>query len=101
MLTAVCLGGYTSAGMTWNHRRFGSLDFPIHKSHLNTITGTHGCPKRFQYEMDFLHGSGHRDSPERNIISASLACGSAAHETLARALSNPEVKAAVLSGPNA
>jgi hypothetical protein len=101
MLTALCLGGYTSAGMAWNHKRFGSLDFPIHKSHLNTITSTYGCPKRFQYEMNVLHGGGHRDPTERAIISASLACGSAAHETLARALTNAEVKAAVLAGPNA
>lgn len=86
--------------MTWNHRRFGTVDFPIHKSHLNTITGNYGCPRRFQYEMEFQHGDGERDVPARNIISASLACGSAAHETLARALSNPDVKAAVLAGPN-
>lgn len=87
--------------MPWNYRRFGTIDFPIHKSHLNTITGTHGCPKRFQYEMDVAHGSAQRDASDRGIISASLACGSAAHETLARALSNPEVRAAVLAGAGA
>lgn len=87
--------------MPWNYRRFGTIDFPIHKSHLNTITGTHGCPKRFQYEQDAMHGGAQRDSGDRGIISASLACGSAAHETLARALSNPEVRAAVLAGAGA
>lgn len=87
--------------LRWNHRRFGTVDFPIHKSHLNTITGTYGCPKRFQYEMDAQHGGAPRPVPARNIISASLACGSAAHETLARALTNPEVRAAVLDGPGA
>jgi len=87
--------------MAWNYRRFGTIDFPIHKSHLNTITGTHGCPKRFQYEMDATHADGKRDAGDRGIISASLACGSAAHETLARALSNDEVRAAVLAGAGA
>lgn len=87
--------------MAWNFRRFGSVDFPIHKSHLNTITGTYGCPRRFQFEMDATHGGVERPAPARNIISSSLACGSAAHETIARALSNPEVRAAVLAGPNA
>lgn len=84
----------------WNHRKFGLVDFPIHKSHLNTFTGNYGCPKRFQYEMNVQHGDGQRDRQDRALISASLACGSAAHETLARALSNPDVKAAVLAGPN-
>lgn len=100
-MTGLCLAGYASAGMAWNYRRFGSVDFPIHKSHLNTITGNYGCPKRFQYEMDVQHGSGTRDTKDRGIISASLACGSAVHETLARALSNPDVRAAVLAGPGA
>lgn len=87
--------------MAWNYKRFGTVDFPIHKSHLNTLTGEYGCPKRFQYEQDLMVGAVERDSTPRNIIAASLACGSAAHETIARALGNPEVRAAVLAGPNA
>ncbi len=87
--------------MAWNYKRFGTVDFPIHKSHLNTLTGDYGCPKRFQYEMDAMVGAVERPVPARNIIAASLACGSAAHETIARALTNPEVRAAVLAGPGA
>ena len=87
--------------MAWNPRRFGTVDFPIHKSSLNTITGEYGCPKRFDYEMRAAHGGEPREQKDRGIISASLACGSAVHETLARALSNPDVRAAVLAGPNA
>lgn len=97
----MCPGRYTSPDMAWPYRQFGTRSFPIHKSHVNTITGTHGCPRRFQYEMDLLVGAAERDSAGRGIISASLACGSAAHETIARALSNPELRAAVLAGPAA
>lgn len=85
----------------WNYKRFGTVDFPIHKSHLNTLTGNYGCPKRFQYEMDAAVGALEKPAPARNIIAASLACGSAVHETIARALTNPEVRAAVLAGPGA
>jgi len=101
MLTSLCLGRYTSPDMAWNYRRFGTSSFPIHKSHVNTITGTFGCPRRFQFEMDLLTGAVERDASRRAIISASLACGSAAHETIARALSNPELCDAVLAGPGA
>lgn len=87
--------------MAWNYKRFGTVDFPIHKSHLNTLTGDFGCPRRFQYEMDCLAGAVERSSGDRGIISGTLACGSAAHETIARALTNPEVRAAVLAGPGA
>jgi hypothetical protein len=87
--------------MAWNYKRFGTVDFPIHKSHLNTLTGDYGCPKRFQYEMDASVGAVERPATARNIISASLACGSATHETIARALTNPDVRAAVLAGPGA
>lgn len=83
--------------MPWNYRKFGTVDFPVHKSALNTITGNYGCPRRFQYEMDLLHGGGQRDTQDRGIISASLACGSAAHETLARALTNPTVRDRLLT----
>lgn len=94
--------GYTSAGMFWNPRKFGAVEFPIHKSHLNTITGEYGCPKRFDYEMRAQYGTEPRvDTKDRGIINASLACGSAVHETLARALTNPQVRDAVLAGPNA
>lgn len=95
----------------WNPRRFGTVDFPVHKSHLNTITGEYGCPKRFDYDMKVAHGAHDRTiiklrddraATARGIISASLACGSAVHETLARALTNPEIRDVALAvGPNA
>lgn len=96
----------------WKPQRYGTVDFPIHKSHLNAITGDYGCPKRFDYEMKMTHGardqaivqlraSKARDET-RGVISASLACGSAVHETIARALTNPEIREiALAAGPTA
>ena len=87
--------------MAWNYRRWGTVNNPIHKSHVNTLTGAYSCPRRFQFEMDLQAGAAERDERARGMISASLACGSAAHETIARALSNPELCAAILEGAGA
>lgn len=95
-LTEICPRGYVLRAMLparWNPRRFGSVDDPIHKSHLNTLTGDHGCPKRFWYER-----TAGPERASRGTVSASLACGSAVHETIARALSNPELCARILHG---
>lgn len=80
--------------MAWNYRAYGSIDDPIHKSHLNTITGDYGCLRKFRYQQDEL-AAGTAD--ERTTVSAKAALGTAAHETIARALNKPEYVAEVLS----
>lgn len=85
--------------MPWNYRRFGTLAQPIHKSDLVEITGDYGCPRRFRYQQDELadNDNGRPSSP---TVHAKTALGSAVHETISRALTNPAVLAAVLSdGP--
>lgn len=84
--------------MPWNYRRYGSATDPIHKSHLNDITGDHGCPTRFRYEMDARADGGGYDA--NRPVSGLAACGTAAHETIARVLVS-DVRARVLAGPGA
>jgi len=84
-------------GMRWNWKQYGASQDPIHKSHLNDITGEYGCPARFAYSMHERASSGgelqHRDS-----VSGKAAAGTAAHETIARALGSAEMRAHLLGG---
>jgi len=70
--------------VTWNYRAYGSLGEPIHKSHLNTITSDYGCLRKFRYQQDERWAGTDRDT--RNTVNVKAALGTAAHETLARAL---------------
>lgn len=83
--------------MRWNYRRYGTALDPVHKSHLTSITGDYGCPKQFRYEMDARSNGVERDAQTRTV-SGMAAAGTAAHETIARALSNPLTRARVLGG---
>jgi hypothetical protein len=83
----------TAAGV-WNFRKYGTAGDPIHKSHLTKITGDYGCPKAFRYEQD-ARAAGQR---ERGSVSAKAALGTASHETISRALTNPKVCPALLAG---
>ena len=70
---------------TWDYRRYGTLPDPIHKSHLNSITGDYGCPKQFRYQMDARVAS--PDHSDTDVaVSGKTAAGTAVHETIARAL---------------
>lgn len=80
--------------MKWNHQKWGTLEDPIHKSHLTSITGQFGCPKAFQYQMT-AGGIGTR---VRDTTGGKSAVGNAAHETIARALSKPELVEPLLRG---
>lgn len=66
--------------MHWDHRTYGSVLDPIHKSHLVTITGDYGCPKRFWYD---------RNTPAGDVRATSgrAALGTATHEVIAELLS--------------
>jgi len=70
--------------MLWNHRAYGSALDPIHKSHLVSITGDYGCPKRFWYD---------RNDPavdDANVMASSgrAVLGNATHEAIACGLVN-------------
>lgn len=86
--------------MAWDYRKYGTAADPIHKSHLNKLTGDWGCPKSFQYEMDARDAvrRGEAADDEMASVSGAAAAGTAAHETIARALQNPRVVDRLLSG---
>lgn len=84
--------------MAWPFKRYGTASDPIHKSHLNAITGDYGCPTQFRYSMDERHALGLDYSDERDSVAGKAAAGTAAHETIARAASSPEMLAHLLRG---
>jgi len=63
--------------MPFQPRKFGSAVSLFHKSDGKQLSGEYSCPKRFWYER-------------------TAATGTAAHETIARALSNPEFRERLL-----
>lgn len=84
--------------MAWNYRRYGSAADPIHKSHLNAITGDYGCPTQFRFRMDERAAGRHDRDDEARSVSGKAACGTAAHETIARALVHPVLGKRILAG---
>jgi hypothetical protein len=84
--------------MAWLYRRYGSASDPIHKSDLNGITGDYGCDRQFRYYRDAA-ADGQDESQTERVVSGRAAAGNAVHETIARALSNPEMCGRVLAGP--
>lgn len=90
--------------MAWNFRQYGTTTDPVHKSHLNELTGEYGCQRRFRYQRDLDAAEVDPETANDNgahgpkPVNASLACGTAVHETIARALNNSEVCARVLHG---
>lgn len=84
--------------MSWNFKKYGSWADPIHKSHLNDLTGDYGCPAQFRYKMDERSGLSIVERDEIARVGGKAACGTATHETIARALSNQEVLPRILTG---
>lgn len=82
--------------MPWNFREFGTLRDPIHKSHLNDLTGEYGCLKRVRYDKDQVAEGMSRESETE--CSGRMTAGTATHETVARAASNPTVREQLLAG---
>ncbi len=87
--------------MPWDYRRYGSALDPVHKSHLNDITGDWGCPTRFRYAMDARAAAGGPVYDLGKPVRGDSACGTAAHETVARVLTHPDTRDRVLAGPGA
>lgn len=87
--------------MAWDYRRYGSATDPIHKSHLNDVTGDWGCPTRFRYQRDEAAAGIKPQYDLARPVRGDAACGTAAHETIARALINPPVRDRILAGPRA
>ena len=82
------------APLRWNHRRWGTLEDPIHKSQLYTLVGEFACSRQFQ--LDRIREASGVDS--RDTCSGKVAMGTAAHETIARILRHDATRTAVLEG---
>lgn len=86
----------TQGERRWNYRGWSTLDDPAHKSDFNQITGDYGCLKSFRYAKD-ARAQGHSRESE-DTVGGRLVAGTAVHETIARALSNDELRDKLLSG---
>jgi hypothetical protein len=77
----------------WNHQRWGTLEDPIHKSHMSSLIGEFSCTRQFQFDrLRELRRE------ERETCSGKTAMGTAAHETIARALRNPATRDDIVIG---
>lgn len=84
------------AAPRWDHRRWGTLEDPCHKSQLSTLVGEYACTRQFQFDrIRELAGE------ERDTCSGKTEMGTAGHETIARALRNEAQRAAILTGRSA
>jgi len=83
--------------MPWNYKRYGTALDPIHKSHLNALTGDYGCPAQFKFDMDEAANGVDRENTAREV-SGKAACGTAGHETIARALTNAALAPRLIAG---
>jgi len=77
----------------WDYRKYGTLEDPVHKSHVSTLLGEFSCTEQFR--RDRLR---ERSGEQREVLSGKTEFGTAGHETIARALRNEEVLAGLLSG---
>lgn len=80
----------------WDHRRWGTLDDPCHKSQLSSLVGEFACTKQFQF--DRLREATGDDGERAGKCSGKTEMGTAAHEAIARALRNEVQRAAILTG---
>lgn len=87
--------------MTWNFKSYGTASDPIHKSDLAGITGDYGCDRAFKYKKDALAEAAESSADGSDVepyVTGKAAAGNAAHETIARALKNPEARKHLLAG---
>lgn len=87
--------------MGWDFKRYGTIPDPVHKSHLNELTGEYGCPRRFRYQRDAEldpSATAEREAEATKPVNYHLACGTAVHETVARALNNVDARKRILAG---
>lgn len=77
----------------WDWRKWGTINDPIHKSHMSTLLGEFACTKQFSLDRQReLEGS------SRDTCSGKTEMGTAVHETIARALRNPLMRDSILNG---
>jgi hypothetical protein len=77
----------------WNYQQFGQLHDPVHKSYMNYFVGEFACMKSFKLSRDAeARGEFSEHANGKSLL------GTAGHETIRRALNNPELRAKLLDG---
>lgn len=81
------------AAAKWNPRTWGTLEDPVHKSHISSLIGEFACSSQFRRDRE-------REcrGEDRETIAGKTAMGTAGHETIARALRKPEMRERILGG---
>jgi hypothetical protein len=77
----------------WNYQQYGKLSDPVHKSHMNWLMGEFSCLKSFRMSCD---AEARGDFSMH--VNGKSASGTAGHETIRRALMNPDLRAKILAG---
>lgn len=83
----------TEAPKRWDWRKWGTLQDPIHKSHMSSLIGEFACTKAFS--LDRLAELTHQP---RETCSGKTEAGTAVHETIARALRAPALRDSIIAG---
>lgn len=77
----------------WDHRKYGTLADPVHKSHMSTLIGEYACTEQFRRDR-IREASGQK----RETISGKTAMGTAGHNAIRRALASKAMRDALLGG---
>lgn len=77
----------------WDHRKWGKVDDPVHKSQCSTLVGEYACTLQFKFDRD-------REAlgEDRETIAGNTAMGTAGHETISRVLRSSHARELLWSG---
>jgi hypothetical protein len=78
----------------WDHKKYGTLADPVHKSHMSTLIGEFACTEQFR--RDRIREA---QGEQRQTCSGKTEMGTAGHNAIRRALAVPEMRAKLLAGP--
>lgn len=80
----------------WDHRKYGTLADPVHKSHQSTLLGEFSCGSQFRFDRN-----AELEVAVKGHCAGATEMGTAVHETIARALRKDVLRDALLAGQKA
>lgn len=87
-------GARGGGSMRWDPRRYGSIDDPCHKSHLESLVGEYGCSRRFELDR---RAEASR-APRSALVSGQMLMGTVVHAVLERTVMAPHVMSQLREG---